>query len=160
MSREHRGMKIVEARMSKMERNRRRKALARRFPVRSTRLKVLLAAGSLIRDMARMCEEGVTFSAVLKALSEIVTASLVKEGYKGKETPDDPAFAERQKKMDIARAAMVKAVKANIVKCSGKAAGKCQNPKCRKTTLKKWKGALGKSYLLCSRCGWTNRPVC
>jgi len=170
MNREYRGMKVVEPKISKGESDRRKKSLKRRIPSFNNKscfkMKLLMAVGSLIHDMGKMRAEGVTFTDIIHVIYEAVVAALVKGGHSGKiEFPFgkafqiDPAYLKKLERIAAAHMALVKKYKAGSAKCLGKAKGRCQNPRCRRKTLKKWPGALGETYLLCSRCGWTNRPT-
>ena len=88
MNRKYRGMKVIESRMSKREIEKRSKVLKRRILLFDNRghfkTRLLLAVGSLIRDMSEMWAAGVTFADILKVLEYAVFVSLEKEGYKGK----------------------------------------------------------------------------
>jgi len=171
MNKEYRGMKLVEPKMSKMELDKRKKALKRRIPSYDNKshfkTKLLMAVASLIRDVTEMWAAGVSPIDVLKVLGHVVNDALAKEGHKGKiEFPFgipfqmDPIYVKREAKQEAMRQkahkALVKKTKAGVAMSLGKARGRCQNPKCKRKTLFRWPEPFGGSHLLCSSCGWTN----
>ena len=172
MKRQHRGMAVVEPKLTQKEIARRMAKLAKAVPpLRSFQMqtKALLAVGSLFKSVTDLYMAGFTLGDVLKTVNDCIRAQLRTMGHTGKiEFPCDPKplkhtaqamadFGRWKMKQDIARAKTIKKYKAQVSKCVGKSRKVCPNPKCKRTTLKRWAGSFGKKYLLCSRCGWTNR---
>jgi hypothetical protein len=168
MSREHRGMRVVEPKISKGESDRRKRALKKRVLSVSNKshfkTKLLLAVSSLIHDVTEMWVAGIKPIDVLRVLGYAVNDVLAKEGYKGKiefpfgiPFPVNPIYSKQEVRRRKAHEALVRKIKAGVVMCLGKTRGRCPNPKCRKEELFRWPESFGKSHLLCSSCGWTDQ---
>jgi len=172
MKREHYGMLVVEAKLTQKEIERRKEKLAKSVPpLRSfqNQKRQLLAVGSLFKSMNDLYMAGFTLGDVLKTVNDCIKAQLRTMGHTGKiGVASDPEalkqeaqaaadFGRWKTRQDVSRAKIIKKYKAQVSKCVGKSRKVCPNPKCKRTTLKRWAGSFGKKYLLCSRCGWTNR---
>jgi ribosomal protein L37AE/L43A len=166
MKRQHRGMAVVEPKLTQKEIERRKTKLAKAVPPKSlsSQTKLLLALGSFTNNLAQLWSMGIGFGDGLKLINGAVEAQLRAEGYTGKiefpygkETP--PQLIKQWKaedaKRESARAAFIKKYKLQATKCLGKSRKKC--PKCERQKVKIWPGALNEKYLLCSHCGWTDR---
>jgi len=167
MARRHWGLKVVEARLSKAEVERRRRRLAgRRYVGRPWRKRdyeavnaVRLAAGEMVRvsvglakAVAQASARGIDEDDVFAAVGRAVLSSL--EGRAAAKVLSARHNVELARRLAAAgKKGVPRPVRAG---CLGRSRRSC--PKCGMRGLNRWRGPEKGAHLLCPRCGWTNLP--